>query len=50
MKIKVLGSGCAKCKKLYETTREAIDSLGLDCEIEKKNASAGTIWIKFAPK
>ena len=35
MRIKVLGPGCANCKRLEERTREAVESLGLDAEIEK---------------
>ena len=35
MRIKVLGPGCANCKRLEERTREAVASLGLDAEIEK---------------
>ena len=35
MFIKVLGPGCANCKRLEERTREAVASLGLDAEIEK---------------
>ncbi|MFA7620892.1 MAG: thioredoxin family protein [Aminobacteriaceae bacterium] len=35
MKIQILGAGCAKCKKLSETTEKAAEELGLDCEIEK---------------
>jgi small redox-active disulfide protein 2 len=31
--IKVLGSGCANCKKLEATTRLAISKLGLEAEI-----------------
>jgi small redox-active disulfide protein 2 len=34
-KIEVLGTGCAKCKKLEELTREAAGEIGLDCQIEK---------------
>jgi small redox-active disulfide protein 2 len=34
MKIKVLGSGCAKCQALERTTKEAIKELGVDAEIE----------------
>ncbi len=33
--IKVLGPGCAKCQKLEENTRAAIDELGIECEFEK---------------
>ena len=30
MEIKVLGTGCAGCRALYETTKQAISELG--CE------------------
>ncbi len=32
MKIQVLGSGCATCKKLYEITQRAV--VGLDASVE----------------
>jgi small redox-active disulfide protein 2 len=32
MKIQVLGSGCATCKKLYEITQKAV--VGLDVNVE----------------
>lgn len=35
MIIKVLGSGCANCKKLESNTREAVKELGIDATIEK---------------
>lgn len=35
MEIKVLGSGCAKCKTLEKITREAVEELKLDATIEK---------------
>ncbi|MGC8837536.1 MAG: thioredoxin family protein [Anaerolineae bacterium] len=35
MNIKVLGSGCPKCKKLEAITREVVQELGLEAEIEK---------------
>jgi small redox-active disulfide protein 2 len=35
MDIKVLGTGCAKCKKLEERTRNAISELGVEASIEK---------------
>ena len=35
MVIKILGSGCAKCKKLEENARQAISSLSGDITIEK---------------
>ncbi len=34
-KIQVLGTGCKKCKKLEEHTREAVQQLSLDAEVEK---------------
>ena len=34
MKIQVLGSGCATCKKLYELTQEAVKQLNLDEKVE----------------
>ncbi len=35
MEIKILGTGCAKCKQLEKTVREAVDEMGLDAEVEK---------------
>ena len=34
MRIKILGSGCAKCNRLEQLTREAVAELGLDAEFE----------------
>ena len=33
--IKVLGSGCANCKRLEATARKAVETLGIEAEIEK---------------
>jgi len=33
--IKILGSGCANCKRLEATTRKVVESLGMDAEVEK---------------
>ena len=33
--IKILGSGCAKCNKLYDLTDQAAGLLGVDYEMEK---------------
>ncbi|WP_372653713.1 thioredoxin family protein, partial [Draconibacterium sp.] len=33
MEIKVLGTGCAKCKKLEEKTRNAVSELGIEASI-----------------
>ena len=35
MEIKVLGPGCAKCKKLYQETEKAIAQVGVSAELEK---------------
>jgi small redox-active disulfide protein 2 len=35
MEIKVLGTGCANCKRLEATTREAVASMQLDATITK---------------
>jgi len=35
MEIKILGTGCPKCRKLEEETRLAAEELQLDCNIEK---------------
>jgi small redox-active disulfide protein 2 len=35
MNIKVLGSGCKNCTKLYENVQETVNELGLSAEIEK---------------
>lgn len=35
MNIKVLGTGCAKCKKLYQETEKAIAALGVNADLEK---------------
>lgn len=33
MEIKILGSGCAKCKKLEELAREAVNELGVQANV-----------------
>ena len=33
--IKVLGTGCAKCRKLQEQAQQAADELNLGCQVEK---------------
>ncbi len=35
MKIEILGTGCPKCQKLYESVKEAVDKAGVDAEITK---------------
>ena len=34
MNIKILGGGCASCKKLYENTLKAVEEKGLVAEVE----------------
>jgi small redox-active disulfide protein 2 len=34
-KIQILGTGCPKCKKLYECAEQAAKELGLEYELEK---------------
>ena len=36
MEIKILGTGCSKCKTLEKATREAVKELGVDANIEKE--------------
>lgn len=33
--IKILGSGCANCKRLEQVTRKVVETLALEAEIEK---------------
>ncbi len=35
MEIKILGSGCAKCKTLEKLTREVVEKNGIDATIVK---------------
>jgi small redox-active disulfide protein 2 len=35
MKIEILGTGCAKCKKLYENARQAVKDLDVNAEVVK---------------
>lgn len=35
MEIKILGTGCARCKALEKVTKQAVEELGLDASIEK---------------
>lgn len=36
MEIKVLGTGCAGCKALYKTTKQAIAELGINATVIKE--------------
>ena len=35
MKIEILGTGCSKCKKLYENTLSAVKAAGVTAEVLK---------------
>lgn len=35
LNIKILGSGCANCKRLEQMARKAVETLSLEAEIEK---------------
>jgi len=35
MEIKILGSGCSKCKTLEKLTREVVEQNGIDASISK---------------
>jgi small redox-active disulfide protein 2 len=35
MKVKILGTGCPKCKKLYTETEKAVAASGVAAELEK---------------
>ncbi len=35
MEIKILGTGCAKCKSLEKVTREAVNQLNIDADVSK---------------
>jgi small redox-active disulfide protein 2 len=36
MEIKVLGTGCPKCKTLEKATRDAVSELGIDASVTKE--------------
>lgn len=35
MKIEILGTGCSKCKTLYENVKKAVEEIGMGAEIVK---------------
>ncbi|WP_461810222.1 thioredoxin family protein [Faecalimonas sp.] len=35
MSIKVIGTGCDKCDKLYENVMRAVEEMGVDATVEK---------------
>ena len=34
-KIEILGSGCAKCKKLHQQTEEMVKKMGIEAQVDK---------------
>lgn len=36
MEIKVLGTGCAKCKTMFQLTEQAVTELGLEASVVKE--------------
>lgn len=42
MKIQVLGSGCATCKKLHEITQKAVGEMGLQAKVDYVTGDKGT--------
>jgi len=34
-KLQILGTGCPKCKKLYEAVQQAVESAGVEAEVIK---------------
>ena len=43
MKIEILGTGCPKCKKLYELTNEAVKETGVQADVTKVEKIADII-------
>jgi small redox-active disulfide protein 2 len=35
MKIEILGTGCSKCKKTFESVEKVVKELGIDAEVVK---------------
>lgn len=35
MIIKILGTGCSNCKKLYQLAQDAVNEIGIDAKVEK---------------
>lgn len=35
MEIKILGTGCSKCKALYEAVKETVNEIGISADVKK---------------
>ena len=49
MNIKVIGSGCDKCDKVYALVQEAVEELALEAEIEKVEDLIEIVKLKVTP-
>ncbi len=51
MKIEVLGTGCAKCRKLYDLVQEVVADTGAEAEVTKveKIADIASYGVAFTP-
>jgi len=48
--IRVLGTGCPKCKRTYENVKKAVEELGIDAEILKvEDIDKISEWIMLTP-
>lgn len=49
--VKILGGGCAKCNQLEANVKEAMEELGIDCEVEhvKDYAEIATMGVMSLP-
>ena len=48
--IRVLGTGCPKCKKTYENVKKAVEELGIDAEILKvEDIDEISEWVMLTP-
>ena len=36
MEIKILGTGCAGCRALYDTVKQAVAEMGIDAQVVKQ--------------
>ena len=48
MKIQILGTGCARCKRLTDMTEKICEELSLSCEIEKVSRIADIVSFGVA--
>lgn len=46
MNLKVIGTGCEDCDRLYENTKQAVAQLGIEAELEKVRRPDGNCEIR----